>query len=133
MVYNVVFIPRCLVKSVQDDISSKNFPSDCITLFIMINKYVHNLNVSDDQGYFSKKKNRGGRCYRICFYSCRCEGNQGLVGGVLCAVDSSGDINIYCQNIGTLHPLRWRYQYILSKNRNITSTPVEISIHTVKI
>ena len=27
-------------------------------------------------------------------------GNQGLVGGVLSSVDSSGDISIYCSNIG---------------------------------
>ena len=32
-------IPRCLVKAVQDDISQKLFPSDCITLY----ERTHNL------------------------------------------------------------------------------------------
>ena len=34
---NVVFIPRCVIKAVQDDIFAKICPSDCITLYIKMN------------------------------------------------------------------------------------------------
>ena len=33
LVLNVVFILRCIVKAVQDDISSKLFAYDCVTLY----------------------------------------------------------------------------------------------------
>ena len=36
LVQNVVFIPRYIVKGVQDDISSKIFAYDCVTLYTVI-------------------------------------------------------------------------------------------------
>ena len=34
LVLNDVFIPRCIVKAFPDDISSKLYDHDCITLYI---------------------------------------------------------------------------------------------------
>ena len=36
LIENVVFLPRCLVKAVQDDIFAKTVPSDCITHYSAI-------------------------------------------------------------------------------------------------
>ena len=60
LVYNVVFIPRCLVKVVQDDISIKIFQSDCITLYMQFCKYfdqkAHVFILSSSYSYTKVKK-----------------------------------------------------------------------------